>query len=279
MESLWDQQNIERIKNVDKVRSAPERIIPGYTCADAMAEHMARYQWAAPRLRGRVLDLGCGVGYGGQLLLSANSAIKEVIGVDVSPAALEYANRTYAREYLQFVQADACRLPFLEGSFDAVVSFEAIEHVADPEQCFQEVRRVLKPGGTFVVSTPNKLVTSPLLPCRPFNPHHLREWYPPKFLSFVDRYFTITDLYGQNWFSRSILLYVFLRNLKTLIKVALHKMRVFYVLRGVYRSLHPFTAPPEGLSAVDATSQFIPRQYTENSSLIPGILIVVTARP
>jgi len=273
MGNSWDLQAIERIKNVDKVRTAPERIIPHYTNAEGVAEHSARYTWAAQRVSGRVLDLGCGVGYGGQILLSSNTAVKEVIGVDVSSDALEYATRTYASESLGFVRADACRLPFSDHSFDAIVSFEAIEHVKEPVALFKEAKRTLRPGGKFLVSTPNKYLTSPLS-SRPLNPHHQWEWYPKQFVGLAQEHFTIAGMYGQNWFSTKIFFHVFSRDLRTLLKVALDRLGMFYPLRRIYRRLHPYRPAAIMDSVETLLPGFTPEPFSRHPRLLPGVVIV-----
>jgi SAM-dependent methyltransferase len=96
----------------------------------------------------RVLDLGCRTGAVAANFIAGNT----VVGVDVDPAALERA----AERGLVPVRANAeDALPFEEGSFDAVVAGELLEHVRDPASVVEEVRRVLRPGGTFVGSVPN----------------------------------------------------------------------------------------------------------------------------
>jgi SAM-dependent methyltransferase len=277
MEESWDLRTIDRIKNVDKVRSAPERIVPPYTSAEPLAEHAARYKWAAERISGRVLDLGCGVGYGGQILLSTNGAIEEVVGVDISTDALEFAIRTYASKYLHFIQGDACRLPFSDYSFDTVVCFEAIEHVKEPVSLFKEVKRILRPGGTFLVSTPNRYLTSPFMPS-PLNPHHKREWYPNQFFNLVQQHFMIAALYGQNWYPKKIFFHVFFNVLKTRLKVVLDRLGMFYPLQRVYRAFHPYRSAPARASVEVLFSKFMPRPLSQKPGLLPGVVIVETAR-
>jgi 2-polyprenyl-6-hydroxyphenyl methylase/3-demethylubiquinone-9 3-methyltransferase len=95
-----------------------------------------------------VLDLGCRSGAVTQHFLEGN----DVTGVDVDPAALERA----AERGIAPVRANAEEaLPFADDSFDAVVAGELLEHVRDPADVVSEVRRVLRPGGTFVGSVPN----------------------------------------------------------------------------------------------------------------------------
>lgn len=278
MGSSWNLQAIERIKNVDRVRSAPERIIPGYTNAGPLEEHSARYRWAARRLSGQVLDLGCGVGYGGQILLSSNSSIEKVIGVDINSDALGFASRTYASHNVNFVQADACNLPFSDNSFDSVVSFEAFEHVKEPVSLLKEVKRTLRPGGMFLVSTPNKYVTSPLMPSSLMNPHHHREWYPNQFVSLLQQHFAVAGLYGQNWFTKKIFFHVFSRDLRTLLKVVLDRMGMFHPVRRAYRTLHPYRPVSVERSPDTPLSGFTPEPFSRNPGLLPGIVLVEAAR-
>lgn len=109
--------------------------------------HVAAYAAAAELLPpgGRVLDLGCGVGHSYHLL-----GPRETVGVDLAAEALEGQQR-------ETIVADMRALPLPDGSFDAVVSIQSIEHVPDPERVLAETRRVLAPGGTAILVTPNRL--------------------------------------------------------------------------------------------------------------------------
>jgi SAM-dependent methyltransferase len=96
----------------------------------------------------RVLDLGCRTGAVTQAFVPGN----EVVGADVDEAALVRA----AERGIETVWTDIEEpLPFLDDSFDVVVAGEILEHVRDPVGMLAEVRRVLRPGGTFVGSVPN----------------------------------------------------------------------------------------------------------------------------
>lgn len=122
--------------------------------ADRRALHLARYEFAAPLVRGlTVADIACGTGYGSALLARAGAA--RVIGIDCDAGAIEYARSHHAERNTEFVAADARRTPLADASADAIVSFETIEHVEDPERLLAEFARVLKPGGLLVLSTPN----------------------------------------------------------------------------------------------------------------------------
>lgn len=158
-----------------------ERLVPEEAVEASLQEHLARYRFAREQARGRILDVACGTGYG--------TAMLGAVGVDLSLEALRYARRHPAR----YVAADAARLPF-ERSFDAVVSFETIEHVADPERFVAECARVLKPGGVFLVSTPNRDLWSPRSPT-PLQRHHVKEFTKREFLQVL-RPFNV-QLFGQ----------------------------------------------------------------------------------
>ena len=94
---------------------------------------------------------------------------------------------------MRFLVGDATALPFPDASFETVVSFETLEHVPDAAGLLREVRRVLIPGGTFVVSTPRVAKTNP----KPANPHHVIEYGVDDFRALLSRHFTAIDLYGQ----------------------------------------------------------------------------------
>jgi SAM-dependent methyltransferase len=173
-----------------------ERVIPGHVDIDLWNEHLSRYAFAA-RLarRKRVLDVGCGAGYGSAEL--ANTATS-VTGIDLSPEAISHADENYSRPNITFQQASATQLPFPEASFDLVVAFEVIEHLPDWQLLIAEARRVLSPGGQFVVSTPNKayyaetrLQTGP-------NPFHKHEFEFAEFKEALEQHFPHTLLFTEN---------------------------------------------------------------------------------
>ena len=108
-----------------------ERCVPWGVEASLVYEHFHRYMWAARFLEGRrVLDLGSGEGFGAAILASV---AREVVGADIDAAAVEHARLRYGRPGLSYETASALDLSrFERGSFDAVVAFEMIEHVAGP---------------------------------------------------------------------------------------------------------------------------------------------------
>jgi 2-polyprenyl-3-methyl-5-hydroxy-6-metoxy-1,4-benzoquinol methylase len=181
---------VERVGILNAV-SHPERIVPTDTEAGIVALHMKRYEFAAPLCAGlEVLDAACGVGYGTALL--AQSAA-HVVGVDRDIAAIEYADRMYDRANVQFAVMDVLELDLPDASFEAVCSFETIEHLAEPEVFLGQVRRVLKPGGLLVASTPRVDVTTH----EPANPFHELELSEQDFEALLRRHFAEVEIYGQ----------------------------------------------------------------------------------
>lgn len=131
-----------------------ERIDPKTVGAVIYAEHVHRYRWAAALCRGSVLDAACGVGYGSRAVLGSGG-VTRYTGVDVSEEAIEIARREFADERAEFVAADLRRLPFADGSFDAVITLETLEHLENPAEAVAEFRRVLRPGGRLMGSVPD----------------------------------------------------------------------------------------------------------------------------
>ena len=123
-------------------------------------EHFHRYAWVAPLVAGKsVLDVASGAGYGSALLARTAAS---VVGVDISAEAVEHARAAYSQANLSFMEGSAASLPLADGSFDVVVSFETIEHLLEQEQMLGEIKRVLRPDGVLVISSPNKKVYSEL---------------------------------------------------------------------------------------------------------------------
>ena len=105
-----------------------------------------------------MLDVGCGTGYGSAMVASR---VGEVVGIDSSEEAVVRAKVKHRLDNLEFVTMPATELSFPDGSFDAAYSIQVIEHIEDVELHLSEVARVLRPGGRFVVATPNRLTYSP----------------------------------------------------------------------------------------------------------------------
>jgi SAM-dependent methyltransferase len=98
----------------------------------------------------RVLEIGCSTGYLTHRFLDR---AERMFGFDMNAPALRMANRRHPR--VGYACGDVERLPFKDGAFDAIVMLEVIEHTGSDAAAMAEIRRVLKAGGTLVLSTPN----------------------------------------------------------------------------------------------------------------------------
>lgn len=130
-----------------------ERMVPERVDHGNLVYHLRRYTFAKQFVAGkRVLDAGCGIGYGSQMLASVAAS---VVAVDYCPDAVLYARENHPASNLRHVAGDVTRLGFRDHSFDVVVSLEVFEHILEYRAYLDEVRRLLVPGGMFVMSTPN----------------------------------------------------------------------------------------------------------------------------
>ena len=156
-------------------------------------EHVHRYAFARELVAGlRVLDAACGEGYGAALLADRAAA---VTGVDLSAATIAHAGERYPAPNLEFRQADCLDLPIEDASFDAIVSFETLEHLENHDRLLEEFRRVLKPDGFLLISTPDKAVYTETLGNE--NEFHVAELYRTEFESLLNRFFSCHLLWGQ----------------------------------------------------------------------------------
>jgi 2-polyprenyl-3-methyl-5-hydroxy-6-metoxy-1,4-benzoquinol methylase len=119
-----------------------------------LREHLARYRFAAGLLRGRVLDAGCGTGYGTAILASA-PGVSAALGVDRDARAVAHARRYYAGAGASFARADLLAPGTTAlGRFDGIACFEVLEHGPEPERLLEALDLLLAPGGRLLVSTP-----------------------------------------------------------------------------------------------------------------------------
>ena len=157
--------------------------------------HMQRYALAQRFARGlQVLDCACGEGYGTAYI--AQEAV-HVTGLDISIEAITQCRETFIGvDNIDFQIADMAHIPFPEASFDLVVCFEAIEHIDADKQdrALAEMRRVLKPEGILLISTPDRLVGEK----RGYaNPFHVAEMTITEFSEKLGRHFPHVALYSQ----------------------------------------------------------------------------------
>ncbi len=171
-----------------------ERFSPELPEPAIRQEHFHRYVMASRFTAGkRVLDLGCGEGYGTWIISRSAS---EVVGMDVGGETISKARSRYVAENLSYVAGHSGSLPFPEKSFDMVVCFELIEHIPEAAQvdCLAQIKKVLKQDGVLLISTPNgSLSTHPNE-----NPYHLREMDLPEFTDLIASRFKNVTLLGQN---------------------------------------------------------------------------------
>jgi SAM-dependent methyltransferase len=145
--------------------------------------HVATYRLCADLLPlGRILDAGCGIGHSFREL-----APRETVGVDVDAASL-------AGQPRETHVADMRALPFAPASFDGVLSVQSIEHVPDPERAVAEFARVLRPGGTAVIVTPNRLVFA--RPDEIIDPYHYVEFDPEQLRQLCHAGFDQVEVLG-----------------------------------------------------------------------------------
>lgn len=163
-------------------------------------EHHERYRFAAGFVEGLdVVDCACGVGEGTAIFAGAGA--RSVQAFDLSEAAVTEA-RHNCRIFpnVSVNRADALHLPLADGCADIFISLETFEHLPEQAGFLAEVHRLLKPGGLFICSTPNRFIYNPgrSLEARPWNSFHLREFETAEFRQALEERFSHVDLYGQN---------------------------------------------------------------------------------
>lgn len=132
------------------------------------------YEYVKPYCNDKcILDYGCGTGYG---VMTISEHAKSVIGVDINRQIIDHCNERYRKVNVSFTQVSAeCPLPYENGLFDIIVSFQVIEHLPDVQRYLYELRRLLKDEGLLFIATPNRCFR--LLPFeKPWNPEHIREY-------------------------------------------------------------------------------------------------------
>jgi GT2 family glycosyltransferase/ubiquinone/menaquinone biosynthesis C-methylase UbiE len=169
-----------------------ERYVPALA-GQIKYEHLHRYALCLELVAGKsVLDIASGEGYGAALLASV---AKSVTGVDIDATSVEHAKHLYYKPNLSFLVGSCESVPQPDNSFDVVTSFETIEHHGKHEEMLDEIKRVLKPGGTLIISSPNRLTYSDEPGYK--NPFHVKELYYDEFYELLHRRFKSIRMFGQ----------------------------------------------------------------------------------
>jgi SAM-dependent methyltransferase len=175
-----------------------ERLIPQHSDSEdgrlMYLRHLFAYEEAARRLPpgAVVLDIGCGEGYGTDLL--ARAALRAE-GIEVDDRSVAHATNAYGGDSCRYQLYDGARIPFSSGAIDVAVSFQVIEHVADDAGFVAEAARVLRPRGLFIVTTPNRLLRL-ALGQRPWNRYHVREYAPDELRELLASHFARIEMLG-----------------------------------------------------------------------------------
>lgn len=160
-------------------------------------EHVHRYNEVLPLLNktDRILDLACGTGFGSDILAAHTSGL--VIGGDIADEAVNDCAGNFQRPNLRFEKLDGTKLPYEDGYFDKIVSFETIEHTTEYKKMLEEFHRVLKPGGIAFISTPNFPVNSPS--GKVTNPYHTQEFTYDELRTLLKNIFSDVSIRGQKY--------------------------------------------------------------------------------
>jgi ubiquinone/menaquinone biosynthesis C-methylase UbiE len=103
----------------------------------------------------KILDIGCGRGWYENMLINVIDNC-QVTAIDGNEEYLRQARKAVVSKSVNFVKGDATKLSFPNNHFDGIICSEVLEHITNDEQVIKEIRRVLRPGGTALISVPNK---------------------------------------------------------------------------------------------------------------------------
>ncbi|WP_168332599.1 methyltransferase domain-containing protein [Rhizobium anhuiense] len=178
-----------------------ERFVPGTWSELTAYEHLPRYLFASRQAsHKRVLDFGCGSGYGAKAL---SDTATYVLAVDIDDGALKFARSEHSSPNLEFRKVLDLGGGFEQSSFDLITCFEVIEHLNEDDQkrLLKNFRRILAPDGLLIVSTPNPSITG----LYGDNPFHLKEMSLTEFRGALAENFAYTIIFNQKLISGSML--------------------------------------------------------------------------
>jgi len=172
--------------------------------------------------------------------------------------------KIFHSQNLTYRVMDAHILKFNNESFDTVVSIEVFEHLKDQSKVLEEVRRVLKTNGIFVLSTPNKICS------KGKNPYHVKEFFKSELEIILKKYFSKVKLYGQTKSEKVKKIHEGNRFKNILAKIDFLRFRDIF-LKGKIRKIvyHLFGFNIE--EDIDITDFVVSEKYVEKSDTLIGV--------
>jgi ubiquinone/menaquinone biosynthesis C-methylase UbiE len=166
-----------------------------YIYSKSAIDHLHRYAIASKFVKDKiVLDIASGEGYGSNLI-SKDAAF--VYGVDIDKTTVANAQLKYKKENLKFLVGNTSSISLENNSVDIVISFETIEHHNEHDEMMFEIKRVLKPSGMLIISTPDKLTYSDKRNYN--NEFHVKELYKQEFKNLIASHFENYQLLNQSY--------------------------------------------------------------------------------
>lgn len=256
-------QFLKRFLRTSEINYNGERIIRNKIPYDIWRLHFERYIFAKDYVvNSTILDVACGTGYGSNYL---STYAKEVIGGDISSKAITYSQNYYKKTNLAFFGLDAHKLPFQKRVFDAIVSFETIEHLPRPRNFVLECVRVLKKHGIFICSTYNRNILTPRW-TSPLNPFHKQEFTQNEFSNLLRQHFEEVKLYGL----------LFLGAFQRFVSMFQHTLGFMLMRLKIWSIIEPFMTFLGTKNGIPYLSHDLaPRQLLFQNSPAPAYIIAV----
>lgn len=169
---------------------------------DNAVKHLHRYAIATKYIQNKIiLDIASGEGYGSNLMSEYASF---VYGVDIDEETVANAKTKYRKNNLSFLLGSTSKIPLEQNSVDVVISFETIEHHDQHQMMLGEIKRVLKPEGILIISTPDKYYYSDLPNYK--NKFHIKELYKEDFIKLINNYFSTLQILSQSYLNGNSLM-------------------------------------------------------------------------
>ena len=177
----------------EEMANTGERILLEKESPLMIARHFCAYRFAKDFVFNKdILDIGCGEGYGSYFLAGF---AKKVRAIDYDKEIISYAKNKYQKDNLGFYAIEAKDLSSFSNKFNAICSFQVIEHIPGTDFFLEQIKNLLAENGIFICSTPNRLDASPNGDT-PLNRFHVKEYLINEFKELLGTHFSKVEVFG-----------------------------------------------------------------------------------